>query len=208
MTRGPLTGSQTTTAPGLPPEIPRRGNALSYRLGRFALRLLGWRIRGEIPNLPKIVAIVAPHTSNWDFIVGVAALFTLGVQVTFLGKDSLFRPPFGGIFRWLGGVPVDRSSHHDVVEQTVEEFNRREHMIIALAPEGTRKKVERWHTGFYYIAVGAGAAILPVAFDWRTRTIRFGEPVMPTGDFDADTDVIGAFYAGAEGRRRELATIR
>ncbi len=208
MTRGPLTGSPTTTAPGLPPAIPRRGNALSYRLGRFALRLLGWRIRGEIPNLPKIVAIVAPHTSNWDFIIGVAALFTLGVRVTFLGKHTLFRPPFGAVFRWLGGVPVERSTHHELVEQTVAEFNRRGNMILGLAPEGTRKKVERWHTGFYFIAIGAGAVILPVAFDYGTRTIQFGKPLTPTGDLEADMDVIGAFYTGAKGKRPELATLR
>lgn len=192
----------------LPPALPRRGNAFSASAGRTALRALGWRIDGAIPDVPKLVAIVAPHTSNWDFLVGVAALFTLGVDVRFLGKDTLFRWPLGAIMRWLGGVPVDRASSHDVVDQTVAEFAARDRMILALAPEGTRHHVERWRTGFYFIALGAHVPILPIAFDWSTKTIRIGPPFTPTGALDADLAALGAFYTGVRGKRPELATVR
>lgn len=192
----------------IPPALPRRGNAFSHWLGARALRVLGWRLDGAIPDVPKLVAIVAPHTSNWDFIVGVAAHFVLGIDVLFLAKDTLFRWPLGPIMRWLGGVPVDRASSHDVVDQTVAAFERRDRMVLALAPEGTRRKVERWRTGFYYIALGAHVPILPIAFDWATKTIRFGPALMPTGALEADLDTLGAFYAGTAGKRRELATLR
>lgn len=192
----------------LPPGLPSRGNALSLHLGRAALHALGWRIEGALPDLPKLVAIVAPHTSNWDFVVGVAALFTLGVDVRFLGKDALFRWPLAPMMRWLGGIPVERSTSHDVVEQTVAQFARRERMILALTPEGTRRKVERWRTGFYYIALGAHVPIVPIAFDWGRKTIRIGAPFTPTGTLEADLDALAAFYSGVQGRRPELGTLR
>lgn len=192
----------------IPPALPRRGNAVSRWLGVRLLHALGWRIEGTLPDVPKLVAIVAPHTSNWDFIVGVAVHFTLGIDVRFLGKDTLFRWPLGAFMRWLGGVPVDRAASHDVVEQTVAEFERRDHMVLALAPEGTRRKVERWRTGFYYIALGAHVPILPIAFDWSTKTVRFGSPLTPTGALDVDLDSLGAFYAGTAGKRRQLTTLR
>lgn len=192
----------------LPPALPRRGNALSQRLGSAALHALGWRLEGALPDVPKLVAIVAPHTSNWDFAVGVAALFTLGVDVRFLGKHTLFRWPLGPLMRWLDGVPVERSASHDVVEQTVAEIARCDRMVLALAPEGTRRKVERWRTGFYYIALGAHVPIVPIAFDWGTKTIRIGAPFGPTGDLDADIAALSSFYAGVTGRRPERATLR
>ena len=192
----------------LPPALPRRGNALSLHLGSAALHILGWRIDGALPDLPRLVAIVVPHTSNWDFAVGVAALFALGVDVRFLGKHTLFRWPLGAVMRWLGGIPVERSASHDVVDQTVAEFEHRDRMVLALAPEGTRRKVERWRTGFYYIALGAHVPIVPIAFDWGTRTIRIGAPFTPTGDLNTDLDVLATFYADVQGRRPERATLR
>lgn len=192
----------------LPPALPRRGNALSQRLGNAALHALGWRLEGTLPDVPRLVAIVAPHTSNWDFAVGVAALFALGVDVRFLGKHTLFRWPLGPVMRWLGGVPVERSASHDVVEETVAEFERRDRMVLALAPEGTRRKVERWRTGFYYIALGAHVPIVPIAFDWGAKTIRIGAPFAPTGHLDADITALSSFYAGVTGRRPERGTLR
>jgi 1-acyl-sn-glycerol-3-phosphate acyltransferase len=162
---------------------------------------MGWRIEGAFPNLPKLVIIVAPHTSNWDFVVGVAAKLALGLRVLFFGKDTLFRFPLGPLMRRLGGMPVDRSKASDVVSEIVDQFVRRDRLIVALAPEGTRKRVERWRTGFYHIAHGAKVPVLPVALDWSSRRIRIGAPFVTTGDVDADLQDLQQRFAGVNGRR-------
>jgi 1-acyl-sn-glycerol-3-phosphate acyltransferase len=161
-----------------------------------------WRIAGDIPDLPKMVLIVAPHSSNWDFIVGVAAKAAMRLRVRFLGKNGLFRFPLGILMRYLGGIPVDRSAANDVVTSVVSQFDRRQRMLLAIAPEGTRKPVDRWRTGFYHIARGAGAPILPIAFDWGSKTIRIGELFLPTGDLDADLYALRQRFIGA--RRRQV----
>lgn len=167
------------------------------------LALLGWRIEGVIPDLPKLVLIAAPHTSNWDFVVGIAAKLALRLRVMWLGKDSLFTAPFGGILRALGGVPVDRKASHDVVRQVIDEFARNERMILGLAPEGTRKPVTRWRTGFYHIAHGAGVPIVPVALNWDLRAMQIGTPFTTTGDVDADVEALRHRLSGVRGRHRQ-----
>lgn len=164
------------------------------------MRVLGWRLEGSLPDLRKFVIIVAPHTSNWDFPVGVAAKLALRLQVTFLAKDSLFRFPLGVIMRALGGMPVDRSASHDLVKGIVSEFARRDQLVLVVAPEGTRKKVERWRTGFYHMARGANVPIVPVALDWGARAVRIGTPVQTTGDLERDLVGLQAWYAGARGK--------
>ena len=159
-----------------------------------------WRIEGDIPNLRKLVIIAAPHTSNWDFVVGIAAKLGLGLRVTFLGKDSLFRFPLGPLMRMWGGIPVDRSASHDVVSGIVAEFARRDRLVLALAPEGTRKKVERWRTGFYHIAHAAGVPIVPVALNFGARVIQIGAPFATTGDVEADLRLLQGRFAGVRGR--------
>lgn len=186
--------------PALGPEIPRSGGALTRAIGQAVFRAIGWRLEGEIPNLPKMVIIAAPHTTNWDFIVGITAKFGLGLGVIFLGKDSLFRFPLGILMRAWGGIPVDRSSSHNVVDSVVAEFRRRERLVLALAPEGTRRKVERWRTGFYHIAHEAGVPIVPVAFNWGVKAIQIGAPFTTTGDVDADLRALQARFAGVQGR--------
>jgi 1-acyl-sn-glycerol-3-phosphate acyltransferase len=196
-----LLGVPAASLPNVGPAIPRSGGPTSRALGRWVLRAMGWRIEGEIPNVPKLVIIVAPHTSNWDFVVGVAAKLALGLQVLFLGKDSLFRFPLGALMRGLGGMPVDRASSHDVVQGVVEQFARRDRLILGLAPEGTRKRVERWRTGFYHIAHGARVPILPVALDWGSHVVRIGAPFVTTGDVDADVRALQGRFSGVRGRR-------
>jgi 1-acyl-sn-glycerol-3-phosphate acyltransferase len=173
-------------------------------LGRWSLRAMRWRIEGVIPNLSKFVIIVAPHTSNWDFVVGVAAKGALGLRVLFLGKDSLFRFPFGAAMRALGGMPVDRSASHDVVQGIVREFARRDRMILALAPEGTRKRVERWRTGFYHAAHGARVPILPVALNWGKRTIEIGSLFTTTGDVERDVCELQSRFSGVNGKNAKV----
>jgi 1-acyl-sn-glycerol-3-phosphate acyltransferase len=176
---------------------PQRGTALSAALGRWALAAAGWRIEGAFPDTPKCVVIVAPHTSNRDFFVGLAARSALRVRASFIAKTSLFWFPQGAILRWLDGIPVDRDAAHGVVQAIVEEFRRRDRLFLALAPEGTRRRVTQWKTGFYRIAEGAGVPIVPVIFDYGTRAIRIEEPFTPTGDLDGDVARLRGLFAGA-----------
>jgi 1-acyl-sn-glycerol-3-phosphate acyltransferase len=148
-----------------------------------------------------MVFIVAPHSSNWDFIVGVAAKLALRLRVKYLGKDALFRFPLGVVMRYLGGIPVNRSSANDVVTSVVDQFARDTRMILAIAPEGTRKPVQRWRTGFYHIARGAGVPILPVGLDWATRTVRLGPLFFPTGNLETDLRVLHDRFATARRRK-------
>lgn len=173
---------------------------------RWLFYALGWKIEGEIPyHLKKMVIAVAPHTSSWDFIIGVLARSALKIKnARFLGKSQLFKPPFGWIFRKLGGTPVDRSSSHDLVEQVVNIFNAHESFILGIAPEGTRKKVQRLKTGFYYIAKGAGAAIVPVGFDFEKKSVVIGTPLFPGIDLNQDMETLLAFYRTIKGKIPEL----
>src|SRR3954470_374222 len=172
--------------PALGPAVPKRGNAFSRAVGRAMMTSGGWKFEGQVPDEPRFVIIVVPHTSNWDFIVGVGALFSLGFRISFLGKHTLFKWPLGVFMRWLGGVPVERSVSRDRVGENVSAFNSAEKMILAVAPEGTRKLVKDWKTGFYHVAEGAHVPIVPVAFDYGTKTVKLFAPVWTTGDKDGD----------------------
>ena len=162
--------------PNLPAAIPRRGGPITRFIGRAALRAMGWRVEGEFPDRGKLVLIVAPHRTNWDFVVGLAAKFALALDASWLGKHTLFRGPWGILFRRWGGIPVDRRSSNDTVAIVASSFASRESLILAIAPEGTRTIGARWKTGFWHIAQRAGVPILPVAFDWPNRVIH----IMPT----------------------------
>lgn len=183
--------------------VPSRGNAFSHWLGRVSYTLTGWKMVGQLPDIPKFVLIVAPHTSNWDFFVGVGALFGLGLRLSFLGKDSIFIPPFGQILRWLGGMPVDRSISRDRVAEMVDAFNSHDRLIFGLTPEGTRKKVTEWRTGFYHVALGAKVPIVPVAFDYGKKALIIGEPFYPTGNAAADIAKLRAWFAKVTPKRPE-----
>lgn len=169
-------------------------------------KLIGWKVEGAFPtDLKKYIIAVAPHTSNWDFVIGVMARSILRLQrARFLGKDSLFKPPFGWFFRWLGGYPVDRSGKHDMVQQVVAIFNKHEEFVLALAPEGTRKKVSKLRTGFYYIALGSGIPIIPVGFDFKKKKVIVGAPLFPKGDIEADMPQLMNFFCSVTGKNPEL----
>lgn len=175
-------------------------------LWKFFLWSKGWDTSLRFPyhDLKKYIFIVAPHTSNWDFMIGLAYRNYLGLNyVNYLGKKELFNPPFGFVFRWLGGIPVDRSSSHNLVDDAVKLFNSRKSFSIALAPEGTRKKVDKLKTGFYYISLKAQVPIIMVGFDYKNRTLPFGKPFIPSGDFEKDMEVIYSFYRHIEGKNPE-----
>jgi 1-acyl-sn-glycerol-3-phosphate acyltransferase len=177
------------------PMVPRRGGPIRAALGRALLLLFGWRIGGGPPDVPKCVVIAAPHSSNRDFFIGIAVVFALRIDAHFIGKAELFRGPLGPIMRWLGGLAVDRGHPEGVVEQTVAMFKARDRLLLAVAPEGTRKPVSRWKSGFYRIALGAGVPIVPGYFDNGRRLVGFGEPFYPTGNAEADIAALQAFYA-------------
>ena len=155
---------------------PRRGGPLSAAIAHGILRLLGWRMDGTLPDEPRFVLIVAPHTSNWDFALGIVAMFALRLRVTWLGKHTIFRGPAGPILRWLGGRPVDRALPGGIVATAIAQFAAHEQHALALSPEGTRRRTIEWKTGFHRIAEGAGVPIVPVTLDYQSRTITTGRP--------------------------------
>ena len=165
----------------------------------FYYRVLGWKLKGRFPDLDKCVLAVAPHTSWVDFPLGLLIRSVLGEQINYVGKKSLFAGPFGWFFRWAGGAPVDRGKNTDTVKAVADIFRQREVFRLALAPEGTRKKVDRWRTGFYYIAIEAGVPVVLVAFDFGKKEIKISEPRMPSGDFEADYAEYRKFYKGVKG---------
>lgn len=176
------------------PGYPHRGNALSRALGRVLLTLAGWRIEGQLPALPKFEVIVAPHTSAWDVVIGVCGLLATGLRANWFGKHTLFRFPLSPLLRWLGGEPVDRTAPHGVVDAAVRRFQTRAQWVLGLAPEGTRRRVVAWKTGFLRIAVAAKVPIVPVWFDYRSRVLGIGAPVRPSGDEAADLARVRALY--------------
>jgi len=180
--------------------VPRRGSAALRSFGSALLRVMGWQVRGEIPDLPKFVAAVAPHTSNWDFVVGIATMFALDLRITFIGKHTLFRWPLAGCMRWLGGVPVDRSASHGVVRDTVGAIDSAAQSVVAIAPQGTRARGARFKSGFLHIAKGARVPVVLVTLDYGERCVRFGPVFEPGDDVDADLARVQAFFANAKGR--------
>lgn len=171
------------------------------------LKMIGWRKEGSLPDIPKYVVILAPHTSNWDFPIGLAMIFALKLRGYWLGKDGLFRWPFHGFFRWLGGIPLDRSRSSDVVAQMVQLFKERAKLTMVLAPEGTRKKVTYWKSGFYHIARGANVPIVLAFLDYLRKAGGIGPVFNPTGDIEADMEYIRAFYAAMTGKHPEKQCI-
>jgi len=184
-------------------QLPRRGGPVTRWLARTVLRLTGWRMVGTLPDVPRLVMIAAPHTSNWDFGLSIMVMYAAGFRVSFLGKDTLFRPPLGGVMRWLGGRPVNRSAAHGVVEESVKAIRSADRCILALAPEGTRKRVTHWRTGFYRIAERAGLPIVLGYFDYANKEVGFGPTVWPSGELDRDLAEIQAFYRTKRGKYPE-----
>jgi 1-acyl-sn-glycerol-3-phosphate acyltransferase len=182
---------------------PRAHRPLLPTLGRLAMKLSRWSIKGQLPELPKYIIVVAPHTSNWDFPVGVAALFALDLEAHWFGKDSLFREPMGTILRMLGGRPVHRETPEGVVAEMAVSIRAEPQFILALAPEGTRKKVDHWRTGFYRIAQAADVPIVAVSFDWSRREIGINAPMRASGDLASDVAALQALYRPEMARHPE-----
>jgi 1-acyl-sn-glycerol-3-phosphate acyltransferase len=194
-----VNGIRRDRVPALPPNIPRRGNAFTRLLGNAYLAAVDWRLEGEFPDRAKLLAIVAPHTSNWDFPLGIAVVYALGLRVRFLAKHTLFGPWIGWLMRWFGGTPVIREAPQGAVAQVVELFEREPAIFLAVTPAGTRRKGTPWRSGFYHMAHAARVPILPIAFDAELRAIRLFAPFETSGDYEADLPRLQKLFEGIRG---------
>jgi 1-acyl-sn-glycerol-3-phosphate acyltransferase len=176
-------------------------------LSKFYLKITGWRRVGRLPDIPRCVMIAAPHTSNWDAPISLAIVFALRFKASWLVKHTAFRWPFRGVLRWLGAIPIDRTKSTDVVTQMVEELKKRAELVLLIAPEGTRKKVTRWKTGFYHIACGAGVPLVLAFLDYARKEGGLGPVFQPTGDLKADMTEILKFYSTVTGRHPEKTSV-
>ena len=177
---------------------PRR---LSVLIGRLYLRLGGWTLLNDPPSgLKKAVLVAAPHTSNWDFPITVAASWAANYRLQWLGKMSLFKPPLGWLLKALGGVSIDRSKSMGTVAQLARRYTEAERMIIAVPASGTRSARPRWKSGFYHIAREAQVPVLCAYVDYTKKQIAYGPCFVPTSDVSADMDRVRAFFDGVEGR--------
>ena len=173
-------------------------------LSKLILKLWAWKITGRYPyEIDKKIFIVAPHTSNWDFPLGILTRNAVNDKIKFIGKKSLFKAPHGWLFYAMGGIPVDRTGRNSFVQSVVKLFSERKRLAIALAPEGTRKKVEKFKTGYYYIAVQANVPIVPTVLNWEKREIQFLDPIYLSGDADRELTEVEAIFSSYRGKRAD-----
>lgn len=184
--------------------VPKRGNKTAPIIASALLKLSGWRTVGEIPNIPQAVVLALPHTSNVDGVYAIPSLFALDLQISIMGKHTLFKVPvLAQLLTWMGIIPIDRGNKGSVLQASIDKFKTGKPLFLGLSPEGTRNYTETWKTGFYYLAVGAGVPILPVAMDYKTKEIRFLSLVYPTGDIATDLPKIYIQYQGVVPRHPE-----
>jgi len=179
-------------------------------LARTIMRLLGWRVDGELPDIPKYVLIGAPHTSNWDYVLFLGVMFSLRMDARVMVKADVFVFPIGWFFRYCGGYPVDRKKSTGLVEQMVDAIKAEDKFILAIAPEGTRSYVTDWKRGFHHIAKGAEIPIVMAQVDGKSKTIHIlKEPFHPTDDIEADMEAIKGNFEGVVGikPRRKYITL-
>lgn len=169
-------------------------------------KMMGWKIEVSFdPAIKKAVVIVVPHTSWHDFYIGVFTRRILGVQINYIAKKELFQWPFGWYFKWMGGAPLDRTSGQNNVEAIAQIFKKHDEFRLAMSPEGTRKKVLIWKTGYYYIAMAANVPIICVGFDYAKKKVIINKPFYPKGNIDEDTIILRSFFNGIVGKKKEFS---
>jgi 1-acyl-sn-glycerol-3-phosphate acyltransferase len=173
---------------------------MSQTFGRTILVAMGWKIEGRVPSPQSCIIIGAPHTSNWDFVIAMAVRWAIGLDVRWIGKHTLFKGIAGPFMRFLGGIPINRSQAEGFVDNVVETLRANPGLIIGLAPEGTRKPVPNWKSGFYRMAAGANIPLLPIAFDYPSKTLHIWTFIYPTSGLEADAPMISAFYKDKRGK--------
>lgn len=179
---------------------------IKYWIARLFMAILGWNVSGELPANKKFVLIGAPHTSNWDFFLGLATIFIFRVKARWLGKDASFIWPVGILLRALGGIAIDRYHPHGVVGQMVNALTQSDQQVILLAPSGTRKKIPNWRSGFYQIAHQANVPIVCGYLDFKTKQAHLGLSLLPTGNVKKDMDRIRDFYKDVHAKYPEMET--
>lgn len=185
-------------------KIPKRGGKVTPVVASALIKMAGWRNVGEIPNIPQAVVLALPHTSNVDGMYAIPCLFALDLNISIMAKHTLFKiPVFAQLLHWVGVIPINRGKKGSVLQASIDKFKTGKPLFLGLAPEGTRQYTENWKTGFYYLAVGAGVPILPVALDYNTKEVRFLSPIYPSGDIDADLPKIYAQYKGVMPKHTE-----
>jgi len=192
--------SDARALPALPPSMPQFGQNAARRFCAWLLRAAGWRLVGTLPDVPKLVLIAAPHSSWWDGVWGLLCRSALGADISFMAKRELFSGPLGWLLRKAGGIPIERASAGGVVGQMSRRFEASGRLWLGITPEGTRKRVDRWKNGFWHIARAARVPILPVYFDYPSRTIGLGPLFVPTSDLNRDVAELRAFYAPFRGK--------
>ncbi len=171
------------------------------RLSQMIFRLIGWKNTGSNPkHLDKYMVVVVPHTSNWDFPLGLLARSAWNLDIKYVGKKEMFRWPLGGLMKWLGGYPVDRSKATNFVSAVVKLIKEKDKFALCIAPEGTRKKVNKLKRGFYFMAKGAQIPMILVKFDYENKEVNWSEPFYPTDDEDADMQYIYDHFRGVKGK--------
>jgi len=183
------------TMPVIPTCIPRTKSRFGQWLGLLVLNALGWKVAGSLPARQKFILAVAPHTSNWDFVIGIAAKLSLNLHIHFLGKDAIFIWPFRGMLKRQGGIPIDRKHRHGVVEQMVKKFNETDQLLLAIAPEGTRSKTKQWKTGFLHIAHLANVPVVAVSLDFAAKEVFFHSETYIESDILQELIRFKQFYA-------------
>lgn len=163
-------------------------------VGRTLLKLMGWQIQGRVPDVRKLIVAGAPHTSNWDFVIAMSVVMALDLRANWLAKHTIFRFPFKTLFYKLGGIPLDRSNPKGVAEQMAEKIRASDQMIIGIMPEGTRKKVEKWKSGFLRIAYAADCPVMLSSLDFDAKTVLFGDLIAAREDVDQQLLEIKQYY--------------
>jgi 1-acyl-sn-glycerol-3-phosphate acyltransferase len=175
-------------------------------IGALYLRLFGWRVEGALPLGGKGVVIAAPHTSNWDMPAMLAVAYVLGIEPSWLGKRELFRWPFGGFMRWLGGIAVVRSERQNMVQQVAAKFDASESLFVVIPPSATRSRATHWKSGCYHIARAANVPIICAFLDYGRRVTGIGPSLVPSGDVAADMAIIRGFYEDMQGKYPQQMT--
>ena len=190
-------------------QIPEQFRAshpiLLQKIGKFFLTITGWKFKGDIPRSDRIILVAGPHTSNWDFLLALAFIFGLNLNVFWIGKHTLFKNGFSKIMRKLGGIPVDRASPELLMNEVSHIVKRQQGVIIAISPEGTRKKVERLKSGFLRIAKTTNSQILLAGIDFESKLIHLGKLFQPSGNTESDLQNVHNYFRQFKGKRPEFS---
>ena len=189
-----------------PEHLRANRSAFAQWFGRSVLKLFGWRVEGQIPNLQRLLIIGAPHTSNWDFVYAMATILGLNIRMHWLAKHTIFKPGVRWFMEWLGGIPVNRSKPQHVVANVADLVERERGIVIGLAPEGTRKKVDKWKNGFLRMAEATGCTIFMIGMDFAGKRVVLGDTFEPTGNHEADLAAIMEHYKRYNGKFPERET--